>query len=44
MATPDLLTLTAQIVAGHVAANKLHADEMSALINDDESVVQWHPQ
>jgi predicted transcriptional regulator len=33
-ATPDLLTFTAQIVAAHVAGNKLHADEVPALIND----------
>jgi predicted transcriptional regulator len=34
LATPDLLTLTTQIVAAHVAGNQVHADEVPALIND----------
>ena len=33
-ATPDLLTLTAQIVAAHIAGNKVTADDMPTLIND----------
>ena len=33
-ATPDLLTLTAGIVAAHVAGNKVAPDEIPALIND----------
>ena len=33
-ATPNLLSLTAQIVAAHVAGNKVHADEVPALVND----------
>ena len=33
-ATPDLLTLAAQIVAAHVTGNKVNADEVPALINE----------
>jgi predicted transcriptional regulator len=33
-ATPDLLTLTAQIVAAHIAGNKFAAEEVPDLIND----------
>ena len=33
-ATPDLLTFTAQIVAAHVASNKLPPDALPALISD----------
>ena len=33
-ATSDLLTLTAQIVAAHVAGNKVAPDDVPALIND----------
>jgi predicted transcriptional regulator len=33
-ATPDLLTLTAQIVAAHVAGNKVPLNDVPALIND----------
>ena len=33
-ATPDLLTLTVQIVAAHIAGNKLPAAAVPALIND----------
>ena len=33
MATPDLLTLTTQIVAAHVAGSKVAPDEVPALIN-----------
>jgi predicted transcriptional regulator len=32
-ATPDLLTLTAEIVVAHVAGNKLAPDEVPALIS-----------
>ena len=33
-ATPDLLTVTAQIVAAHVTGNKVALDEVPGLIND----------
>ncbi len=33
-ATPDLLTLTAQIVAAHVAGNKVPLNDVPTLIND----------
>ena len=34
-ATSDLLTLTAQIVAAHIAGNKLATDEVPGLIIND---------
>ncbi len=42
-ATPDLLTLTAQIVAAPVAGNRVAPCEVPGLIHDDEALCNGIP-